>query len=128
MSLIASYQGVVEKGVIRLTPGVNLPDGSHVYVTVTGERPLLDERTARRKATRWLVENVGNMVTADEGRLVEVDGRIVWRFGAFITGRGHKPRGPIGYTDINAYTGEPTASPQQTEELIAHGEAFVRKN
>ena len=128
MSTVAAYPGVVEKGVIRLTPNINLPEGSHVYVTVAGERPLLNEATARRKATRWLVEYVGNMVMAQEGRLVESDGRVVWRFGAFVTGRGRKPRGPIGYADIDAHTGDPLASEQQAEELIAHGEAFIHKN
>ena len=34
---------------------------------VTGPTPLIDEAVARRKATRWLVETVGNLLTADEG-------------------------------------------------------------
>jgi hypothetical protein len=126
MSTVAAYQGVVEKGVIRLTPNIALPEGSHVYVTVAGDRPIIDEATAQRKVTRWLVEYVGNMVIANEGRLVESDGRLVWRFGAFVTQRGRKPLGPIGYADVDAYTGEAIASEEQAQELIAHGETFIR--
>lgn len=72
----------------------------------TGPEPLVDETVARRKATRWLVEYVGNMLTADEGRLIEAAGRPIWRFGAYVTGRGHAPLGPIGHVDIDAHTGE----------------------
>jgi hypothetical protein len=125
MSTLTAYQGVVKEGLIQLTPGANLPDGSYVYVMVTGERPLLDQITARRKATRWLVENVGNMLAADEGRVLETDGRIIWRFSAFITGQGHAPQGPIGHVDIDAFTGESLSGEHQAQELIAHGTAFA---
>ena len=124
--MMQTFQGVVREGRIQITPTTQLPEGSHVYLLVTGPEPLLDEQVARRKATRWLVENVGNMLVADEGRLLEGEGQIIWRFGAFITGRGHRPRGPIGYTDVDAHTGEFLSTEQQAEELKAHGELFAR--
>jgi hypothetical protein len=126
MTTRQTYQGVVREGNIYLSPAAELPEGSHVYVVVAGSDPLLDEQLARRRATRWLVEYVGNMLVADEGHLLESNGRIVWRFGAFITGRGHQPRGPIGYTDVDAHSGEVLVTEQQADEMIAHGEAFVR--
>lgn len=126
MTTVKTYQGVVKEGRIQLPATTRLPEGSQVYVIVTGSEPLLDEQTSQRKATRWLVENVGNMLTASEGRLMEVDGRVIWRFGAFITGRGHKPWGPIGYVDVEAHSGTILATEQQADELIAHGTAFAR--
>lgn len=119
------YQGVVKHGHIQLPSAANLPEGSYVYVIVAGPEPILAEETARRKATRWLVEFVGNMLMANEGRIQEINGRMAWRFGVFITGRGHAPRGPIGYVDIDAHTGESLVTAQQAEELIAHGTAFI---
>jgi hypothetical protein len=126
MTTVQTHRGIVRKGHIQLTPTTELPEGSHVYVIVAGQEPILDERTAQRKATRWLVEYVGNMLVADEGRLGDANDRIVWRFGAFITGRGHKPRGPIGYVDVEAHGGEILTTEQQADEMIAHGEAFAR--
>jgi hypothetical protein len=126
MTTMQTYHGVVRAGHIQLNPAANLPEGSQVYVIVAGQEPILEERAAQRKATRWLVEYVGNMLVANEGRLVESDSHIVWRFGAFITGRGHQPRGPIGYVDVDAHHGKVLVAEQQADEMIAHGEAFVR--
>ena len=124
--MMNAYQGVVKQGHIELAPTAELPEGSYVYVIVAGDQPLLDESTARRKATRWLVEFVGNMLMANEGRILEADGRAVWRFNVFITGRGHTPRGPIGNVDVAAHTGESLVTDQQMQALIAHGTAFIR--
>lgn len=52
--------------------------------------------------------------------------QIVWRFGAFITGRGHKPRAPMGYVDVEAHSGEILTTEQQAGEMIVDGEAFAR--
>ncbi len=126
MSSVQTYSGVVRKGQIRLAPAAELPEGSQLYITVVGQEPVLDKDAARRKATHWLVEYVGNMVMADGGRLQEVDGRIVWRYDALITGRGHKPFGPIGYVDVEAHSGELLMTEQQADEMIAYGELFAR--
>ncbi len=37
MSIVQTYQGVVRKGHIQLAPPTALPEGSHVYVIVTGQ-------------------------------------------------------------------------------------------
>jgi hypothetical protein len=126
MTTVKTHQGIVREGRIQLTPSTELPEGSHVYVIVAGQEPVVDEQAAQRKATRWLVEYVGNMLVADEGRLVDANGGIAWRFGAFMTGRGHQPRGPIGYVDVEAHSGEVMMTEQQASEMIAHGEAFAR--
>jgi hypothetical protein len=126
MTTIQTYQGIIREGQIQVASPANLPEGSHVYVIVAGKEPVIEEKLAQRKATRWLVEYVGNMLTADEGRLVETNGNIVWRFGAFITGPGHKPLGPIGYVDIEAHSGVIFATEEHADQMITHGEAFVR--
>jgi hypothetical protein len=53
---IATYEGVVEKGKIRLKTGVKLPENARVYVIVTdvqieGKKPVrvLTPRLARRE-------------------------------------------------------------------------------
>ena len=99
----ATYIGVVRQGNIQLHEPIDLPDGSQVCVIVP---TLLEEQVARRKANRWLVEHVGNMVMADQAILTRVADQVVWRFGAFVTGQSHPPRGPIGHVDVDALSGE----------------------
>ena len=77
----------------------------------------VDERTARRKANRWLVEQVGNVVMADQSVLTQSEGRLVWRFGAFVTSLSHAPRGPIGHVDVDATTGEVLADKRTVEDM-----------
>jgi hypothetical protein len=97
-----TYLGKLRQGKIELDALLDLPEGSEVYVVV---KPNLDLRQARRKANGWLVDNVGNMVMADDGALLQVDGRWVWRFQAYITALSHEPYGPIGQVDVDATSG-----------------------
>ena len=92
---------------------------------VTGPTPLIDEPVARRRATRWLVETVGNMLAADEGRLVEEAGRPVWRFGAYVTGRGHAPLGPVGHVDVDAHEGQLIPDDRQAQRLLTNAKALA---
>jgi len=84
-------------------------------------RLAVDEGTARHKANRWLVERVGNMVMADQPRLVRSEDRAVWRCDAFVTSLSHPPRGPIGYIDVDATTGEVLTTERAVEEMRRHG-------
>lgn len=126
MTAFQHYQGIVRRGRIELPSQPVLPEGSQVTVILTGPEPLVDEPAARRKATRWLVENVGNMLAADEGRLVEEAGRPIWRFGAYLTGRGHAPLGPVGHVDIDAARGELIPDERQAQRLLINAGTFAR--
>jgi len=81
----------------------------------------VDERVARRTANRWLVERVGNMVMADQPLLTQSEGRLIWRFGAFVTSLSHAPCGPIGHVDVDATTGEIQADDRTVEKLRRRG-------
>ncbi|CUS03683.2 protein of unknown function [Candidatus Promineifilum breve] len=125
MTPLTRYEGIVRRGRIELSAQAELPEGSHVVVILTGPKSLVDEAAARRKANRWLVESVGNMLAADEGRLVEHEGQPLWRFGAYVTGRGHIPWGPIGHVDVDAQQGDVLHDNSQTEQLIINAKALV---
>ncbi|HRQ40009.1 MAG TPA: hypothetical protein PLD25_19030 [Chloroflexota bacterium] len=117
-----TYVGVVREGKVELKDAVGLPEGYPVYVVVP---VLLDEKTARRKANRWLLENVGNMVMADQGSLQQHDDMMVWRFGAFITASTHPPTGPIGYVEIDAANGRILSDSQSANMMIADGQTLT---
>ena len=86
---------------------------------------IVDAHAARRKANRWLLENVGNMMRADQPVFVRSRGRAAWRFGAFVTAILHPPVGPAGYVDVDAATGEVLADDHAAEEIASRGERLV---
>jgi hypothetical protein len=116
---IAAYTGFVREGRIQLAEPADLPEGSLVYVLVP---MVVDAHAARRKANRWLLENVGNMMRADQPVFVRSRGRAAWRFGAFVTAISHPPIGPVGYVDIDVATGEVLADDHTAEEIASRGE------
>ena len=128
MQTVLSYQGVVKKGHIQLSPDANLPEGSQVIVLATDEKlplPLLDPHLARRKANGWLITHVGHLV-AQQPQLKQVDGKLVWRFAAFLTSKGHSPRGPVGIVDVDAYLGDVVTSEATASEMIANAQKIIR--
>lgn len=86
--------------------------------------PTVDEHTARRKANRWLVERVGNMVMANRPLLTQSEGQTVWRFDAVVTSLSHAPRGPIGHIDVDAATGQVLADDHDMERMKQRGAAL----
>lgn len=120
---VMTYTGVVHDGRIEVVTPIDLPEGSRVYIIAS---PEIDERTARRKANGWLIDHVGNMVMAKDGRLMQMGQGLVWRFDAFITSLAHEPFGPIGYVDLNANTGEILSNEQTVKRMYENGQHFKR--
>jgi hypothetical protein len=86
----------------------------------------ITERVARRKANRWLLEHVGNMVMADKAVLAQGEEGMVWRFGAFVTASTHEPMGPIGEVEVAVDSGEVLTGANVAEQMILHGERIGR--
>jgi len=117
--MLNTYEGIVHEGHIKLPSDVVLPEGVRVHVTIL---PDIDERTARRKANRWLAENVGDMVMADKGLFEASSKQSVWRFDVFVTALSHDPFGPIGSLDVEATTGNILADESHAAALAQRGE------
>ena len=116
--MTTTYIGTVRDGKIELDEPLTLPEGSQVRVTPL---VILDERAARRRADRWLEDNVGNVVAAKNSSLMQFDNRDIWRFEAFITGPHIEPMGPIGQVEVDALTGHILTTSEMAEEMIARG-------
>ena len=128
MTTVATYEGVVRQGRIQLTQAAVLPEGSQVYVVVANQREqadLLDPYLAQRKANGWLVSYVGS-VMAQQPQLQQVAGRLSWRFKAFLTARDQPPRGPVGFVDVDAYTGDVLNDENTATQMIANAAAVAR--
>lgn len=126
MTTITHYKGIVRSGQIELPDETKLPEGSHVVVILTGPDQLVEESVARRRANRWLIEDVSNMLAADEGRLLETEGGPIWRFGVYITGRGRGLLGPVGHIDLDALSGALILNEHQVDRLIVNAQALTR--
>lgn len=113
--MLQTYEGVVQRGSVRLPTGLQLPEGARVYVTVV---PTLDEQSARRRAARWLAENVGDMVMPGPAVLTQDAELLVWRFPALIGSPFDEPQGPVGYIDVDAESGAVLSSPSIADEMI----------
>ncbi|MBN1873986.1 MAG: hypothetical protein JXA33_07135 [Anaerolineae bacterium] len=116
-----TYTGFVREGHIQLAETVTLPEGSMVYVLVP---VTVDVNAARRKATRWLLEHVGNMLRADQPHFVRTQTHAFWRFGVFVIALAHDPIGPVGYVDVSATNGDILTDEQTAEEIARHGECL----
>ena len=118
---ILTYTGKLHKGKIELAAQVNLPEGSEVYVVVA---PGIEQCIAKRKANGWLVDQIGNMVMADDGVLVQRGNTWAWRFYAYLTSLAHEPYGLVGYVDAN--TGAVLSDQQTVEAMYERGARYLR--
>jgi hypothetical protein len=80
--------------------------------------PTLDEQSARRKAARWLAENVGDMVMPGLAVLAHEARPLVWRFPAMIGSPFNEPREPVSYVDVDAESGTVLSSFSIADEMI----------
>jgi hypothetical protein len=113
-----TYIGTVRDGKIELDNPLTLPEGCQVRVIPL---MMLDERTARRRADRWLEDNVGNVVAAKNNRLIHRDNQDIWQFEVFVTGPNIDPMGPIGQVDVDAITGQILTTSEMAKEMITRG-------
>lgn len=81
-----------------------VPEKGHVEVKVSFEIKVTAEE-ARRKANRWLLEEVSHLIGADSPTLV-VGQRAVWRVPAYITFPTIGRAGEVGAVDADVETGE----------------------
>lgn len=127
MTAVATYSGIVKKGKIQSPAATELPEGSQVIVLPVAqwdESALVDPHIARRKANGWLVSYVGSVI-AQQPQLMQVDGRLLWRFTAFLATMGHPLRGPVGFVDVDAYSGEVLTKENDAEEMINNATYIV---
>lgn len=97
-----TIRGVVRAGKIEADLPGDLADGTEVYVV----SPRVPLAAAQRRVAVWLIEEVGNLLRAGEGELVQTLAGWVWRFHIYSTSVEHAPWGPIGTVELDADTGE----------------------
>ena len=115
---VTTYPGIIRNGAVVAAADMELPDGTEVYVVVPSS---VTAPVAKRTANRWLIGEVGNLLMADNGSLLETTHGWVWQFDVYMTSVAHEAWGPIGTLRVSAVTGE-VQNPKQTKgDLLERG-------
>lgn len=101
-----------------------------MQVMINVQAEVLNPEIARRKANVWLLENVGNVLHAENPELVLGD-HLYWRFEVFLSlvnlsqpGTGERRR--LGQMMIDAVNGQVQSPAQLTEYLQTNAEVVNR--
>jgi hypothetical protein len=106
--------------------GPGLATGGHLDITIAIRATIeVDAATAQRKATGWLVSEVGNLLLGDTPSLVITD-RAVWRVPVLLTSPEIGVVGQVGTVDVDAQTGDVLANAELIEDLIKRGRHLAR--
>ena len=69
--------------------------------------------------------DIGNMVMAGDGALIQSGDTWVWRFPAYLTSLTHEPYGPVGHVDVDANTGAILSDQQTVEAMYERGQQYI---
>jgi hypothetical protein len=106
--------------------GPGLTGGGRLDITIAIRATIeVDAATARRKATGWLVSEVGNLLMGDDPALVIAE-RVVWRVPVLLTSPERGVIGQVGTVDVDAQTSDVLSSAELIQELIERGRHLAR--
>jgi hypothetical protein len=94
------------------------------YLVRKHGRLAVDEQTARRKVTAWLVSEVGNMLVGEMPQLV-IGERTLWRVPVMLTSSRVGSVGQVGTVDVDAVTGELVVDEQMRERILDNVKALA---
>jgi hypothetical protein len=95
-----------------------------LQVSVHIQTEALSAEAARQEANYWLLENVGNLLRADNLELV-LGEQLVWRIDIVLTSPTRGQVGVVGRIELDAITGEVLANETLTEELAPRAHALI---
>ena len=108
---------VIERTKVTLT-GKGVSDLSDPLLNIFVDTLIeIDPTTARRKATAWLVSEVGNLIKGGTPSL-HIARRTVWRVPALLTSPSKGLRGQVGFVDVDAETGEMLIHAELRNEIL----------
>jgi len=100
--------------------------GQELDITVTVRARIeVDAETARRKATGWLVSEVGNLLIGDTPTLVIAD-RAVWRVPVLVTSPSRGVVGVAGSVDVDAQSGEVLVDEALAQRILNDAHEIAR--
>jgi hypothetical protein len=108
--------------IVMSVPHTNKVDRLQINIHLQAE--IISAEAARREVNFWLLENIGNLLRAENPELVVGD-RLVWRLDIVLTSPTRGRVGPVGRVEIEATTGEVLADETLVKELSPRAHAFI---
>ncbi len=106
--------------------GPGLTGSGHLDITIAIHATIeVDAATAQRKASGWLVSEVGNLLLGDAPSLI-ISERAVWRVPVLLTSPERGVVGQVGVVNVDAQTGDVLTDPQLSQELIERAHQLAR--
>lgn len=113
-----------------------------VMITLTGEglqnletlknslaaasRIRIDAQTASRMVTRWVVDNVGNMLCGEAPLLINASEKFYWRVPVVLGSTNGGVLRQAGTVDVDTETGILLVDDQLAKEIRDHAQALSR--
>ena len=111
---------VYENGVLRPLEPLDLGEHQTVQVQILPPSVQVSALTARRKVSRFVLDEISYLMGGEQPSLVQADRlRYVWRVPVVLTYPTQGIAGTVGYLDVDAETGE-IALPEGSIEEIKH--------
>ncbi len=107
----------MEYPTITLT-GEGIQDTQELNISISIVATInVDAKTARRRATAWLVSEVGNMLVGGAPQLV-IGRQSVWRVPVILTSSIAGTVGQVGAVDVDAESGEALVGEELREQIL----------
>ncbi len=105
--------------------GEGLQDTKELSIQVSIAAVInINAKVAQRKATTWLVSEVGNMLIGGTPQLV-ISKAAVWRVPVLLTSSQMGTRGQVGSLDVEAESGDLLISSELREQILSNVQNLI---
>ena len=105
--------------------GEGLQDTNELSIQVSIAAIInINAKAAQRKATTWLISEVGNMLIGGTPQLV-ISKAAVWRVPVLLTSSQMGTRGQVGSIDVDAESGDLLTSSQLQEQILSNVQNLI---
>jgi len=108
-------------------PGMSLPTGSTVDITIRVTQPLnVTAFSACQRVTQHVIYELSTQMCGDTPELIVGD-RIYWSVPVLFTLPGRGVLGRVGTLRVDAETGALLTDPQTEQEMLRHAEQLAQR-
>ncbi|RLC61330.1 MAG: hypothetical protein DRI79_04690 [Chloroflexi bacterium] len=118
---------VYEHGVLRPLQDVHLHERETVNLHVLPPRVLISAAAARRKVSRFVLDEISYLMGGEQPALVKTD-RLYWRVPVVLTYPTQGTVGTVGFIDVDAETGDLMTTSTLVEELTHNAHALAARS
>jgi len=122
--MIEVINAIYHDGTFVLVQKTNLLEGQRVCLQIVPPMVQVTARTAKRKVTRFLLDEVSYLMGAEQPKLTQAE-RLVWRVPIVLTYPTHGTVGQVGFIDVNAENGDLLLTLKMIEDIKHHAQALA---